>query len=113
MRIHGILPRLAVVAALLATACARPLDFESEPSAVYAVEVENPLAAPMVVYWRADGESGRLGTVAANARERFVVAGAPTPTVSIYATNEAGTRTTAATAVTLRPGQTVAVRLRS
>lgn len=102
---------LAITALLLLPACSRPIAVESDPSAAFAVEVSNPLSETMIVYW-AQGDDVRreLGRVAPGGRERFVVAGTTTPSVTILAESPAG-RSARSQAIVLHPGETVPVRL--
>ncbi len=101
---------LLLVLGVAVSACTRGVTLNPEPETIYAVNVTNDLAEPMIVSFD-DGSGTRLlGTVAAGGTERFVLAGAASQTVSIIARNEADTRTVRRS-VTLVPGETVAVRL--
>ena len=91
-------------------ACARGVTLNPETGQTYAVNVVNAMSHPMIVYVD-DGDTPRLlGTVAGQRQERFVVAGAQRPTVTIIATDEADTHTVRRT-VTLTPGSTIEVRI--
>lgn len=103
---------LLAVLALAATsvACTRGVSYDPEPGETYAVNVVNQMPHPMIISFD-DGTGSRLlGTVAGNRTERFVVAGAANPTVSIVASDEGETHTVRRT-VTLVAGGTVDVRI--
>lgn len=105
------LPALALLLAVAATACARGVEMNPDAGQTYAVNIINEMPHAMIVSFD-DGSGLRtLGTVGANREERFVVAIAERPTVTIVATDEADTHTVRNT-VTLRAGGTVDVRLR-
>jgi hypothetical protein len=106
--------RLALFAVLAlaatSTACSRGVNFDPEPGQTYAVNVMNQMPHAMIISFD-DGSGTRLlGTVGGNRTERFVVAGAANPTVSIIARDEAETHTVRRT-VTLVAGGTVDVRI--
>jgi hypothetical protein len=105
-RLRSIL--LFVALLVVAGACARGVNLDSDPGETYAVNVENRMPHSMIVYF--DDGSGRrlLGTVGANRTERFVVAGSRTPSVTIIAHDEGETHTVQRTA-TLVPGGTTQV----
>jgi hypothetical protein len=110
MRRIEVLARLVVLVLAAAAACARPVDFATDPGQVQAVNVINELGQPMIVAFD-DGTGERLlGTVASRATERFVLAGVGTPTVSIIARDQEGARTVRRT-VALVPGGVVDVRI--
>ena len=99
---------LALAAAI--TACTRGVSLDTEPGQTYAVNVINEMPHAMIISFD-DGSGTRLlGTVGANRTERFVVAGAANPTVTIVAQDEAETHTVRRT-VTLTAGGTVDVRI--
>ena len=101
---------LILVLTLSVAACARSVTLNPDASQSYAVNVVNEMPHPMVISYD-DGESTLpLGTVAGNRQERFIVAGARGPTVTVIATDEADTHTVRRT-VTLTPGGTVEVRI--
>lgn len=103
--------RLLALAALLPLlgAC-RTAEVESEPGPAYTLEVHNPMPHPMIVSYN-DGTGVRLlGTVAANARQRFVITRPAGLQITVTATDEDRTHTVTKT-VTLRPGAVAAVTL--
>lgn len=101
---------LALLVSFAGMACARTVTLNEDTGQTYAVNVINDLSQAMVVSYD-DGQTTRpLGTVQANQRERFVIAGASGTTVTLVATNQADTRTVRRTVV-LSPGQTVDVRI--
>lgn len=101
---------LALLVSFTGMACARAVTLNEDAGQTYAVTVINELSQAMVISYD-DGQTTRpLGTVQANQRERFVIAGASGTTVTLVATNQADTRTVRRTVV-LAPGQTVDVRI--
>jgi hypothetical protein len=107
-RVPGTVGLLLALATLLA-GC-RPVAVESDPGLPYAIEVTNTSPHAMVVFFD-DGRGERqLGTVAANSRDRFIVAGAARPTVTIVARDQAGGHTIRRE-VTLQAGATIQVAL--
>lgn len=101
---------LVLVTAATAAACARGVALNPDAGQSYAVNVVNEMPHAMIVSFD-DGQATRLlGTVSGNRQERFVIAGAQRPTVTLIATDEADTHTVRRT-VTLRLGETVDVRL--
>lgn len=105
--------RLLALALLVATAgfgCARGVTLNPDAGQSYAVNVTNEMPHAMIIYVD-DGAAPRLlGTVPAERQERFIVAGANRPTVTLIATDEADTHTVRRT-VTLVAGSTVDVRI--
>lgn len=102
---------IATLGFLAFLAACRPMAIESEPGPVYSIEVYNSLPSTMIVSFMDDRGSHELGTVGARARQRFIVAGASDPTVTITARSEGETRTARPKTVTLRAGQTLPVTL--
>lgn len=103
--------RIALFALLAAAAC-RAVAVESDPpGTTYGLEVENATAAALVVSWRDDAGTHRLGTVQAGQTQRFVVAGATGEAITVTASDVSGMRATRPRTVTLRPGVTTSVRL--
>lgn len=101
----------SLVLATLLCACSHAMHAETNPERTYAIAVENPLAQPMVVSYD-DGTGTRLlGTVNAGQTERFVLAGAQSPEITVSAVSEDRT-TTLRKSVTLRRGSVVHVTLR-
>lgn len=101
---------LALLVSFAGMACARAVTLNEEAGQTYAVNVINELPQAMDISYD-DGQTIRpLGTVQANQRQRFVVAGASGTTVTLIATNQADTRTVRRTVV-LSAGQTVDVRI--
>lgn len=107
-----ILARFATIAAiaLLGGACARGLAVESEPGPAYTLEINNPLAEPMIVWYDDGTGSHLLGTVSAGSQGRFVVTRPARQELTITATNEARTHTVTRT-VTLQMGAVAEVTL--
>lgn len=105
------LRRASLLALLvLASACARAIEVNSEPSTVYAIEVVNTRSTDMVVSYD-DGNGVRsLGTVRAGATERFVIAAPPAPRIEVSARSTGGA-TVGPIPVSLTLGQTTTVRL--
>lgn len=101
---------LALLTAATAIACARGVTLNPDGGQSYAVNVVNEMPHAMVISFD-DGSTTRLlGTVSARRQERFIIAGAQRPTVTVIATDEADTHTVRRT-VTLSPGTTVEVRI--
>lgn len=101
---------LVLITAASAAACARGVTLNPEAGESYAVNVVNEMPHAMIVSYD-DGQNTRLlGTVNANREERFIIAGAYRPTVTLIATDEGDTHTVRRT-VTLLPGSTVDVRI--
>jgi hypothetical protein len=99
-----------VLLALLALGGCRPVAVISDPSPYYAIEVDNRMPHAMLISYD-DGETVRsLGTVAANSRDRFVIAQSARAAVTIIAQDQGGTHTVRRDVV-LRLGSTVDVRL--
>src|SRR5690606_8006424 len=95
----------------LVAGCARAVEVNSEPGTVYAIEVYNPRSDDMVVsYDDGRGGSRTLGTVRAGARERFVIAAPPQPSIQLSARGVSGS-TSGPITVRLTMGQTTQVRL--
>lgn len=105
--------RLLTLAALVSVtglACARGVTLNPDSGQTFAVNVINDMPHAMVISYD-DGQTTRpLGTVAANQRERYVIATADGTTVTIVATDQADTHTVRRT-VALTPGRTVDVRI--
>jgi hypothetical protein len=103
--------RFALAVLLLtAVGCARAVEVRSEPSTVYAIEVDNPQSVDMIVSYD-DGDGARtLGTVRAGTRERFVIAAPPSPRITVSGRSSAG-RTVGPITVNLTVGTTTLVRL--
>lgn len=101
-------PLLALAAVL--GACSHAMNVETKPERTYAIAVENPMAQAMVVSYD-DGTGARLlGTVDAGETERFVLAGAQSPDITVTAVSEDHT-VTIRKSVTLRAGSLVHVTL--
>lgn len=104
--------RLLALSALVAfagAACAGA-SLDDELGQRYGLTVRNEMPHAMIV--SVDDGSGMrlLGTVGAQREERFVLYGSSNETVTIVARDEADTHTVRRT-VTLRAGESVAVRL--
>lgn len=105
--------RLLTLAALVGVtaACARGVTLNPDAGQTFAVNVINEMLHSMVIAYD-DGQTMRgLGTVAANQRERFVIAPAESATVTIVATDAGDTHTVRRT-VAVSPGRTVDVHIR-
>ena len=105
-----IFPLLALLCVATLAGCARGVSLNTDPGETYAISVVNPMPHAMIVSFD-DGSGARLlGTVGAGRTERFVIAGAANPTVSVVAHDEAESHTVRRTVV-LQAGGTVEVRL--
>lgn len=110
--------RVFAAAALLtlpvAAGCAsmRSVSVGSDSTDTYAIEVTNTRSYTMTVYWTDGGNAKDLGPVGAGRRERFIIAGASSNTISVGAREAAGTRTAGPYTVTLQAGVTRQVTLR-
>lgn len=110
MRRLSLLLPLAALSLAVVTACARGVEFDPDLQRTHAVNVINEMPHAMVV-WFDDGTGERmLGTVAAQSRDRFVIAATTAGTISVVARDEGTTHTVRRT-VTLVPGGSVDVRL--
>jgi hypothetical protein len=97
---------------LFATACARGVAVQSEPGPAYALQVNNPMPHPMIVWYDDGTGSHLLGTVSAGTQGRFVITRPARQDITVTATDEARTHTISR-AVTLQPGVTAEVSLTS
>jgi len=105
--------RMMILAAFVPflAGCPRGVSVQSEPGPAYALEVENPLAQPMLVSYD-DGTGVRLlGTVPASGRMRFIVSQPVSLRLTVTATDERRMQTVTRT-VTLQAGQITEVSLR-
>lgn len=101
---------LALLVSFAGMACARAVTLNEDAGQTYAVNVINEMSHAMVISYDDGQTTHPLGTVQANQRERFVVAGASGTTVTLIATDQANTHTVRRT-VALSAGQTVDVRI--
>lgn len=100
---------LVLLLAAAVVAC-RPVSIETEPGPAYMVDVRNRLPEAMIVQFE-DGRGARmLGTVAAGATERFVIAAPDRAQITIVARNQTGSRQVRRDVV-LQPGIAVPVDL--
>lgn len=100
----------AAIVALGLAACASGLAVENEPGPAYALQVNNPLPNPMIV-WYDDGTGTHLlGTVSAGTEGRFVITRPANPEVTVTATDENRTFTVTHV-VSLQPGELTVVTL--
>lgn len=100
---------LSTLAVVAVTGCAGA-SMDSELGDRYGLTVVNEMPHAMIVSLD-DGSTTRLlGTVGPERDERFVLYGTASRTVTVVARDEADTHTVRRT-VTLRAGETVAVRL--
>lgn len=95
---------------ILLSACARGVAVQSEPGPAYALQVNNPMPHPMIVWYDDGTGSHLLGTVSAGSQGRFVVTRPARQELTITATNEARTHTVTRT-VTLQMGAVAEVTL--
>lgn len=93
----------------LVAACARAVEVNSEPSTVYAIEVQNTQSVDMVVSYDDGNGTRSLGTVRAGTRERFIIAAPPSPMIQVTGRSSSG-RTVGPLSVSLRLGETTPVR---
>ena len=96
----------------LSSACAsmRSVSVGSE-GATYSIEVLNSTGRSADVYWSTGGNPKLLGSVGAGRRERFVIAGATSSSVSVTARDTSG-RTLGPYNVDLQAGVTKSLTLR-
>lgn len=112
MRLHsGTRAALATaILSLLLAACARGVAVQSEPGPAYALQVNNPMSHPMIVWYDDGTGSHLLGTVSAGTEGRFVITRPSRQEVTITATDEQRTHTVTRV-VTLQSGVTTEVTL--
>lgn len=101
---------LALLAVLVAVAGCRAVEVGGPSPETYAVNITNARSQAMTVSFDDGTGPQLLGTVEAGRSERFVVAGARSPTVTIIATSVSG-GTTLRQTVTLQAGETVNIKL--
>lgn len=102
---------LLAIAGLVAlqAACTRRVAVEGVPGPVYTIEVMNSAASEVSVSYEAGGASTALGTVAAYATKRFVIANPLSRQVTVVAEGPDGPPVRKE--VTLRSGEVVSVTL--
>lgn len=92
--------------------CARAIDVGSaDARTTFSVEVRNETGIAMIVRYNDGRADALLGSVAAGASERFIIASPAITTISITGTAETGDRRSGPHSVVLGAGTTV-VRLR-
>lgn len=99
---------LAALLSLGAFSCARSVAVESEPSADYAITVENRTASVLSVSFDDGAVRAELGSVEAGRTERFVVV-PDNPSITVIGTSSSGR--SYRRSVVLRAGETVRVVL--
>lgn len=99
-----------ITLSLLLAACARGVAVQSEPGPAYALQVNNPMAHPMIVWYDDGTGSHLLGTVSAGTEGRFVITRPAHQEVTITATDEERTHTVTRV-VTLRSGEIAEVTI--
>lgn len=105
--------RFALLAMLLGlAACARAVSIGTGTGPVYGLQVENSLAEDMIVSYNDGSGAAVLGTVRANASQRFVITAPSNMLVSITAANANRTRSIGPYSVRLQDGSTPTVTLR-
>jgi hypothetical protein len=112
MRLNRSLLSAVLLLGILSSACAsmRGVSVGSE-AATYAIEVLNSTGRSAEVYWSAGGSPKLLGSVGAGRRERFIIAGATSSSVSVTAKDTSG-RTLGPYNVDLQAGVTKSLTLR-
>lgn len=95
---------------ILLSACARGVAVQSEPGPAYALQVNNPMPHPMIVWYDDGTGSHLLGTVSAGTEGRFVITRPANQEVTITAVDEDRTHTVTRV-VTLQAGVTTEVTL--
>lgn len=114
MRPNTMFKSAALFTVLTLTAgCAsmRKVDVGSESGSTYAINVANQRTQAMTIYWSDGGEPKMLGDVAPGRSERFIVAGAKNPSISVTGRSSSGS-TVGPFSVTLEAGATKTVTLR-
>src|SRR5690625_7433032 len=85
--------QIYLIIALLTTAlpaCSRGLPVESEPGPAYAIQIDNPLAEPMIIRYDAGTGSHLLGMVPAGTEGRFMISRPAREELSSTAANARG-----------------------
>src|SRR5690606_24619262 len=95
---------------ILLSACARGVAVQSEPGPAYALQVNNPMPHPMIVWYDDGTGSHLLGTVSAGTEGRFVITRPANQEVTITAVDEDRTHTVTRV-VTLQAGVITEVTL--
>lgn len=93
--------------------CARGMDVGSAtPAETFSISVQNMTGVTMVVSYDDGRGDAILGTVAASATERFIIAAPATQTVTVRGEAATGSRRSGPYTVTLAAGTPQTVRLR-
>lgn len=109
---HRSVAAALVIVMLAVLGCARAVDVGSaDARTTYSVEVRNETNIAMIVRYNDGRADALLGSVAAGASERFIIASPATTSIGITGTAEAGDRRSGPHPVVLGAGTTV-VRLR-
>lgn len=104
---------LTLLLLLTVGGCARGISVESaSPSESYSITVENLTGITMVVTYNDGRGDATLGTVAAGATERFIIAAPASSSISVQGTAVSGARRAGPYSVNLARGATHTVRLR-
>jgi uncharacterized lipoprotein YajG len=104
---------ITLAAALLVGGCARGINVGSTPpTATYSITVENQTGVAMVVTYNDGRSDAILGSVAAGASERFIIAGSTATSISVRGAAASGNRTSGPYDVTLAAGSPRTVILR-
>jgi len=102
---------LAITAlTILLASCARGVAVQSEPGPAFALQVNNPMPHPMIVWYDDGTGSHLLGTVSAGSEGRFVITRPANQEITITAVDENRTHTVTRV-VTLQTGVTAEVTL--
>jgi hypothetical protein len=109
-RVSRLRPLLALCAAAL-FAC-RAVSVASDPRPTYSIDVHNETTVALIISYNDGRGDAVLGTVPANATERFIIASPQTTTVTVRGTNESRTRTVGPYTIELVAGTPQPVRLR-
>jgi hypothetical protein len=104
--------RCLIFLALLAiSGCARSMRVES-PAETFSISVQNLTGIAMVVSYNDGRGDAILGTVSADATERFIIAAPAVQTVTVRGVAASGSRSAGPYSVTLVAGTPQTVRLR-
>lgn len=111
-QVRSTLAFVTLILAITAGACSRSVAVQTQPTAVYAILVQNSTGGEIVVSYD-DGTGPRaLGTVLDGRTERFIIAAPATTDVEVSATSREGARRYGPYTVTLEAGTNVPVTIR-
>jgi hypothetical protein len=104
---------LAIGVGLLLAGCAsmRGVEVGSEASTTYAIQVTNNRGSTVQISYTDGGTRIQLGPVAAGGSERFIIASPQSTSITVYASNTAGTNV-GNFPVTLAAGTTTRITVR-